>query len=353
MYSSPVTFTPAGAGNYSVSWSYFGKGGCGDASKAGYTPFFGVMSGDIAAGAGFGSGSCAEGNADIQSWNKNIAALPNYFGAGSSIGAWATGDITNFVSGMGLNGGVMAQSGHGLSFANASNGEGNTPPNYGGGFGSNSIACVNDYYGNASGAALGSGTTGTFAASDIPAAAGVYSFNANAGKTAGFTLTLGSAAAGADMTIPQGYTFNLYVYGNVYIKNNVKYGAYALTTVPRFNLYVDGNIYIDPAVTELHGVYMAQKSTSLPGNITTCADSVSATTEPYSACTNKLLVVGAMAAQGQLRLTRTHGNLVAVPAASVAAEPAETFQYSPEMWLNAPPLTGLRVKAYTSLPPVL
>jgi len=350
VYSNPVTFKPTGAGSYSVTWSYYGTTGCNDSSNASYTPYFGVLGGDVAAGAGFGNGSCNGATADIETWNTNTDATPNYFGGGSTLGALATGDITSFVSGMGLSdytSGTQTLLGHGLSFANTNNGKGNTPKNYGGGFGSNRIPCVADYYGTIASASP-TGVSSPVLGAPSGNAKDNYSFTGD--------LTIGDAVLHGAITIPAGRTITLYVKGNVSIESNIMYAGYGLTNVPRFNLYVQGNIFIDPKVTELHGVYIAQKSTTsatLKGDINTCAETITTTIEPYNTCTSKLLVVGAMAAEGQLQLMRTHGNLVGVPAAGVAAEPAETFQYSPELWLNAPPLTQLNPKAYTSLPPVL
>src|SRR6185369_8701856 len=126
----------------------------------------------------------------------------------------ATGDITNFVSAMGLGGGVAAQFGHGLSFANSSNGESNSPPNYGGGFGNGGLPCIPDYYGQANGTPV-AGSTFTW-----PAGTGTFNYYANSAEASGYLLTIGS---GSTITVPVGQTINLYVYGDVYIKNDIKY----------------------------------------------------------------------------------------------------------------------------------
>jgi len=318
------------------------------------TPYFQVSGGDISAGPGFGD-SCTEGTANIESWNQNTTNAPNYFGGSSVFGALATGSIKNFVSGLGLSGGAAAGSGHGLSFANASNGQTNSPANanYGGGFdygssGVASVPCIKDYYG-----------TKTAGANPIsgPITNAVFNGLANNKSYAvtpdvNGTVTLGDPAH-TPIRVAPGTTVTLYVQGNVYIDSNILYNTYGLTTVPRFNLYVQGSIYIDPNVTEIHGVYVAQKSSSgsYKGDIVTCAANPADSSEPYNTCKKQLLVAGAMAAEGHMRLTRTYGNLDAVP--GTPAAPAEIFQYSPEVWLNSPPLTGLSTKTYTSLPPVL
>ncbi|HSX31587.1 MAG TPA: hypothetical protein VLE99_06755 [Candidatus Saccharimonadales bacterium] len=352
-----TSFTPGptnNVGTYTVTWGIVGPLGninCGpETFEVAYTPFFAVMSGDVVAGTGFGNGSCSEDSADIKSWNNNTDRITNYFGAGSELGALASGDITNFVSGMGLTGGAGSQSGHGLSFANTGNGEANTPPNYGGGFGVGDLPCTADYYGTKATAGPTSEPSQLTPATLGGLASGNYTADPDPNPAIN-AVVLGNATHNP-ITIAAGKTVTLYVEGNVYIESNILYGAYTLATVPRFNLYVSGDIYIDPNVTELHGMYIAQASSTLGlnGNITTCADSAVATTEPYATCTKKLLVVGAVAAEGELRLARTHGNLVAVGA--TPAEPAETFQYSPELWLSSPPSSSSNIKAYTSLPPV-
>ncbi len=333
-------------GVYTVTWGITGPMAgvnCGPITfTVSYTPYFTVKGGDISAGPGFGNGSCTEVAANIESWNQNATNTPQYFGGSSVFGALATGSITNFVSGLGLAGAPGGQSGLGLSFANTNNPpQSDSPPNYGGSFGTGSVACVKDYYGTKASAGatpLGSSITSL--------SSGNYVGTPDAtGK-----VTLGN---GPPINVAPGTTVTLYVQGNVYIKSNILYSNYALSTVPRFNLYVQGSIYIDPSVTELHGVYIAQQSGVYKGDIVTCAANPADINEPYNTCKKQLLVVGAMAAQGHMRLTRTYGNLEAVPGNGTPAAPAEIFQYSPEVWLNSPPLTSLPIKAYTSLPPVL
>ncbi len=349
-----VNFGPTGAvGTYQIQWGMTGGAGsitCGGTNSTtfdvSYHPYFSVLGGDITAGPGFGDASCSGEDSDITSWNANSGS---YAGGGSQLGAIATGDITNFVSGLGLTGGAASHNGYGLSFSNAANIGG--AGNYGGQFGSDGIPCLNDAYSAANGTALGT----TFDATNIPGATGTYSFNANAAKAANFIFTLGSGTAGTTMTIPAGDTISIYVSGDVYIKNNIVYAPYSLTNVPRLNLYVSGNIFIDPKVTQLHGVYVAQKSSSSTGgDIDTCATSTTSITQPVATCSTQLTVVGAMEAEDQLALTRTYGNVTAVPASGIPAAPAETFQYSPELWLNVPSGSNkFDIKAYTSLPPVL
>jgi len=330
IYSDDVSFTPLAAGTYQVSWSYYGaSSGCNDSGDAGYAPYFRVQGGDIAAGPGFGTG-CSASSADITGLNTGETA---YAGAGSEIGAWATGTLTNFVSGLGLGGGAPTQSGSGLSFANTSGVGGGT---YGGNFTTAGLPCVTNYYAGATG--------GSWPGWSGVGGAGTHNFSVN---TAMLTLSGG-------MTLQPDTTVNLYVKGNVYIKDDITYASYTLGHTPRFNLYVSGNIYIDPNVSELHGLYVAQTGAPGSGDIDTCAAVAGSTITkslPYGRCKKDLAVDGSVMAQGKLILTRTFGNLVAVPGAP--GTPAESFTYGPELWLTGKGNGSLDTQAYTSLPPVL
>ena len=340
IYSDDVSFTPPLPGTFQVTWSYYGaSSNCNTRGDAGYAPYFSVQGGDIVAGPGFGAG-CSASPADIKALNTGP---PAYAGAGGEAATWATGTLTDFVSGLGLGGGAAPQSGSGLSFANTVGVGGGV---YGGSFPPAGMPCIPNYYTGATGMPVGT----TFDQAQIPSGAGVSDFTANAGKAANFTLTLGN---GGTLSLPAGRTVNLYVYGNVFIKHDVTYAPYALGQAPRFNLYVAGNMYIDPGVAELHGVYVAQTGAANTGNIDTCATmpaGVLTLSQSYGNCKFPLAVVGSVMSQGKLQLTRTLGNVVAAPGAPAA--PAEAFRYSPELWLT-PGSSSLDTQAYTSLPPVL
>jgi len=351
--TSTVSLGPTGnLGRYQIQWGTTGSQApisCGGATatfEVADRPYFSVEGGDIAAGSGFESDSCTTASADINGWNTNSDGSPSYAGAGSYLAALATGHITNFVSGLGLSGGAAAHDGYGLSLANTL---GTGAGQYGGQFGSGALPCVPDHY-----AAMpaGAAVTGAqFNGGDLPGTAGTYSFKANAGKAPNFTLHLASSGV---MTVPAGYTINLYVHGNVAIEHNLVYGSYNLGNVPRFNLYVEGNIYVAPSVTELHGVYVAQGSAAGSGIFNSCATVSGATvttTQSYGSCNKQLRVVGAVAAEGALQLTRTYGSVTA--AAGVPAAPAEIFQSGPELWLTGSQNNTFDVKTYSSLPPVL
>ena len=358
--TNPLSFTAPEAGMYQVNWQYYNSPTCHKSDKAGYTPFFNVQGGDIAAGVGFteGTGCDQSASADIIGWNKGSNT---YAGAGSYLGALATGNITDFVSGMGLSGGAATQSGHALSFTNTTN---IAAGGYGGQFvdasGNGVTPCLPDYYGNHSDGDPYAGTALNQADID-PYAGTAQALSANDdGSDPNYLLTIGSSGS---VSIPAGTTITMYVRGNVYIQNNIVYSPYTLDSVPRFNLYVSGNVYVNQGVTEIHGVYVTQvdpdaANPGTTGIFTTCAHDATSTSEQYATCNTRLKVVGAVASETELRMSRTHGTLTTTPDARVAggvvpAEPAELFEYSPELWLSAPTSGTIGAQTYTSLPPVL
>jgi hypothetical protein len=335
------------SGSYAITYGITGGTGavtCSGSFMVAYRPYFSVLGGDVSAGAGFGA-SCTETSADLKSWNLNSTSTPNYYGAGSEIGAWATGNINNFVSGMGLSGGAAADSGSGLSFGNDTNTGG---AGYGGNFGANAVPCLTDFYATrpTSPPSVSTGSLTSFAA--------VSSGSYDAPVDGSGTYTIGN---GSDITVAQdaagnGKQVTIYVAGNLYIKSNILYSYASLYQIPRINFYVKGDIYIDPNVTELHGVYMAQKiSGTSGGHMTTCSPGVVSTPQSYATCNKQLTIVGAAAAENGMRLDRTYGNLAAAP--GVTNQPAEVFQYSPELWLAQPIGPPFDYQAYTNLPPVL
>jgi hypothetical protein len=347
------------AGNYTISYGITGPVGavsCTDSFTVAYRPYVSVTGGDISAGSGFGA-SCSSANATINSWNTNTTTAPNYSGAGSQVLAWASGNITNFVSGVGLSGGAASGNGYGLSLSNTVNTGGAA---HGGQFGANAVPCMYDYYGNKPAGAPTLPVTTTGRMFDLTApgnSADIPSGSYIAGLDGSGTFTVGNGSA-QPITVRQdasggnGKQVDVYVDGNLYIKNNIIYNYSSLYTLPRLAFYVRGNIYIDPGVTELHGVFIAQKiSGTTGGYIYTCEPGVTTAARSYNDCKKQLKVVGSMDAENGLRLQRTWGNLTA--ASGVPAEPAEIFQYSPEMWLAQTPGGDFNYQAYTNLNPVL
>ncbi|HUB94068.1 MAG TPA: hypothetical protein VMB52_06210 [Verrucomicrobiae bacterium] len=396
IYSAIESFTPV-AGTYAITYNYPGNWSasspspCPGGDKVGYEPYFSVQGGDVAAGAGYGS--CSVTTASIRGSNTDaaLAPTPQYAGASAQLGAFAngTGSIKDFVTGTGLANAPppIALLGHGLSFANDTSIYPHSPspvapPTYGTGYGS--LPCQEDYYGTppASNVTVHSepGSTSQVLYTDSmwsTTGANAYQYSPTTQSvstlpTPADTLTLGATAddtksATNTITISANAQISMYVKGNVYITDNIKYAGYNLTNVPRFNLYVDGNVYISPYVHYLEGVYVAQECTTAAGPsvctgtatpattgiLNTCTDSSG--TETYSTCniTNSgdpfsLRVIGAASAQNELQLARTYGNIVT--ATGAPAQPAEVFEYSPELWLTAGTPS---IDAYTGLPPVL
>jgi hypothetical protein len=348
-----ASINPSGtgdAGTYSVTYGITGPVGAVDCSGSftvAYRPYVSVLGGDVSAGAGFG-GSCTSNSSNVNSWNLNTANTPNYYGGGSEIGAWASGNITNFVSGIGLAGGAASNNGYGLSFSNTTNTGG---AGHGGGYGTNAVPCMYDYYGNKPASLL---TLSTGSLTSFTSPTNITSGSYNAPTDGSGTYTMGN---GTDMTLGQdpagnGKQIDVYVNGNLYIKSNIKYSYTSLYQLPHINFYVKGSIFIDPNVTELHGVYIAQKTSGVVGGyLNTCAPGATFAAQSYATCNKQLKVVGAVAAENGLRLTRTFGNLATATGAS--NQPAEIFQYSPEMWLTQTLDKGYQYQSYTSLTPVL
>jgi hypothetical protein len=255
------------------------------------------------------------------------------------MGALATGNITNFVSGMGLAGGAGSAGGYGLSFANTSNISGT---GYGGNFGANDVPCMYDAYGN-----MPTGLASPPGGSPITAITTSDSYR----TTTDYVLGNGTPIVVGQDGSGQGISYTVYVRGNLYIQSNVTYNYGSIREIPRVNFYVQGNIYIDNDVTELHGVYVAQKQGASGGSIVTCTTTSAVAVQPFANCNRQLKVVGAMEAQGDIRMNRTYGSLIGT--AGVSADPAEVFQYSPELWLAQPADGRFEYQSYTSLPPVL
>lgn len=328
--SDPVNYTVGSAGTYTVRWILAGSVSttCTTTFTVKNQPFFSVVGGDIMAGTTVAdtTGVCAtSGSAgNITGLNSGSSA---YAGAGGEVGAWATGTIKNFVSGRGLSE-FATQSGHGISFANTS---AMSPGNYGGNYGQ--LPCTPDYYAKA----FGGGFPGFASITD----GGTHDYKV----TGPFTLTGGTLAAGN--------VVDLYVDGDVTINGDITYGAYNLSNVPRFNLIVSGTIYIAPAVSTLHGVYVAESNSggTAKGDIVTCGVS-GTTTVTYDQCKdNPLHMYGAVYAEGLMKMTRTSGTFASD--GSNPGTPAETFEYVPELWLYRSGQANLEDMSYVNLPPIL
>lgn len=361
-------------GNYPVDWGVTGpispidcgsktsnglpSGSCvGDCSinsevPVSNHPYFTVMGGDVAAGAGFGA--CAEDStAGITGWNDDGGS---YKGAGVQMAALALSDIKHFPSLLGIIGGGAEP--YGLSFANSGSGvTSDTTGDYGGQFGY--LPCLPDYVDSINTSTATPWTDDSdFGTSDTYTATG--------------PLTL---AGSAPIQLSPNTVINLQVNGDVYINNNITYDdSGGAGNYPRLNLYATGSIYIAPGVTQLHGLYVAQGTAAAselpsssasvpPGTFVTCASedvtqSIFTELTDFNDCsTNQLTVYGSVAAQS-LHLDRDSGDID-------NGGPAESFHFSPELWEGTPlcsaitsdPLctgaTSSDWDAVSSLPPTL
>lgn len=303
-------------------------------------PYMRVYGGDVSVGGGLATApdTCTNfATADIMSWNRG--PVYGYAGAGAQYGVFALRTITDFASALGNIAG-SAPAATGLTFANNSTDV--WMGDYGGNFGS--VSCITDYYSQkpTSLPNIGSLAPGT----------GTYE------STASTTFPGGTLNAGDRWTI--------YVDGDLRITGNIAFNTagWSIANMPFLKIVVRGNIYVSSAVTQLDGVYIAQRNGASGGTIYTCATgSPIAAPAPlangsfYSACANKLTVNGAFIANS-VEFLRTGGTLrnASTGETSTSGNISEVFNFSPAFWITQPAQTSGRVDNYdaiTSLPPVL
>lgn len=305
-------------------------------------PYLKVYGGDISAGNGLANASnaCTNNNdAAVVSWNLGAST---YNGAGTQYATYALDKIMEFSTAQGNAGGAPRPSG--LAFSNTNV----TAGTYGGNYGS--LPCIPDYY-----ARKPAGT-------------------ANLGGRTLSSLNSGAFAHSGELDLTSGNTINpgnriqLFVDGDVYITDDIKYaGNWSLGTMPLFELVARGNIYIDPGVGQLDGLYIAQKRTDgTKGNIYTCTTSANpylsehADTELYADCSNKLTINGAFVAN-QVQFLRTEGTIsdsTGDNTTTATSGAAEQFNFNPTLWIAQPPNSNPsgsagKYDAITSLPPIL
>lgn len=302
-------------------------------------PYVKAYGGDVSAGNGLvsSSGSCTQNpNAAIVSWNLEDAASN---GAGTQYAAMALDKITDFATAQGNGGGAPPPSG--LAFGNQSTNPGSGL--FGGSFGS--LPCIADYYGKK------------------PSTTSALGTNVS-------TLTTGAYSATGPVTLSGGNVnpnnrIQAYVDGDLYITNDITYvGSWSVDKMPLFELVVRGNIYIDKSVSQLDGVYIAQKQADgSGGTIYTCATSATpldpkADGSFYSTCKNKLTVNGTFTAN-QIQFLRTNNTVADGQSDTIgSSSAAEQFNFSPLLWVAQPQVTSgggtaNNYDAITSLPPIL
>ncbi len=383
--AGPVTAPATGAaGLFAISFGLSGASPvtCSGTVFVGYTPYFSVLGGDVAAGPDFGS-ACVSELSGIT--GENLGSSKGYYGATSQLGAFSLGQITGFATGTFSNtgtglgndasGGTAARP-YGLSFANTG-----TDPNnvFGTTFGKdpaddpadNPSFCVPDYAGNA---AAGTATTITgnvtvnqAYVNTTLAAGGTFIINGNL-QTSG-ALAFGGAGVPSRVI--------LVVNGDAYINSaTIQYANYnyvsgtsTVNNIPRFQLLVNGDIYIDKAASTLTGFYTAQSASGTGGHIYTCATgapsfqyltNIASDASPnaqqdanyYTDCSTQLTVYGSVAAM-HIELNRTAGNWRT--AGAITNIPAEKIVYTPELWLGSQSATSAGTGSFdaiTNLPPI-
>lgn len=300
-------------------------------------PYARVFGGDVSAGNDLAvSGTCVpNSNASVVGWSKRSPG--NYAGAGAQYGVFALGAIQDFASALGSPAGANAQAPEGLSFANTSTNT--TAGAYGGSFGT--LPCISDYY-----------ATKPDSPQPLPP-----NFN---------TMVTGSYEASGATTITGGVVdrnerIAVFVDGDLFINGNITYaaGSWTFAEIPSLRVIVRGNIYVARTVTQLDGLFVAQKTNGTTGNFYTCATGASALPlngALYNTCNTKLTINGAVVAN-QLHLLRTVGTLAQSSSSesSAANTASEVFNYSPAHWLRQPlePAPTPGYDAIISLPPIL
>ncbi len=316
-------------------------------------PYVSAFGADVMATNGF-VGACDSSNPGV------ISALfdtDRTHGSGAQFAALAMSQISQFASAKMRN--TVPQPTKGLTFANSGSSVANST--YGGGY--QSPSCTQDYFGQMPDATP---TTNNLA-SIINGSSGVYF------RDGGFVTDTGNN------TLSNGKDIALYVNGDVQLRRNVRYASDSWSNtgqIPSFYLVVSGDIYIDSSIERLDGIYIAQpRSDGTGGNIYTCASGAAAVvlSSAYDDCTTALQVNGAFIASNvflnryassSLRFGSPgefpyNSNETCEGGVSRSVCAAETFNFSPELYLTNPaiPSTGApgqsRYDSITSLPPIL
>lgn len=324
-----------------------------------YTKFLGN---DLYVGGNFGLSLCSN-SAEIKTFSKSPSP-GDIRGSSTQFAAYAMGQITDFAT-AGMDG-ATTPAGYGLSFANYYPGSASDrpiAPSYGGNFGGSN--CVHNYWADSTGLTPEPGSNNNY--------------NINLATSNGKHLLVPDDGivdlTAASQVIKNGQHIFIYVDGDIYISKNIQYeniGWANTKEIPALYVVARGNIYVGPGVTNLDGIYVAQKNGATGGIFNTCATSAgpfeNPTTngEPFlppdGVCNkNTLTVVGAVLAD-QIKLLRTKNSLRdSVPKEYNGANSAsEYFVFSPEIYManicdGAPSLCSQDQPndSITSLPPIL
>ena len=300
-------------------------------------PYLKAYGSDILAGVGFGNSCPAAPAANVTAFSRLVAG--NWVGAGTQLGAFASGNIVTFATSM-LR---TPASPTDRAFSNTS-----VP--YPGNFGAN--FCSDDFWASRSGSlAVGPNK-------NLTAMSGQYQIAPNQ------TLLISAA--------PLPRQFAVYIDGDVTIDKDIitsagPWASYA--NIPSVYIIARGNIYIAPTVKRLDGVYVAMPrfpavSLGTPadgGRIFTCTDNGSTPSSAvlYGACMQNTLTVNGAFAAKHVDFLRGKGTLRTAASAEVGTSGniAEVFNYSPDLFMTlaspSPRLTTGSYDSVISLPPAL
>jgi hypothetical protein len=185
--------------------------------------------------------------------------------------------------------------------------------------------------------------------------------------------------------ITPGDSQTIYVDGDAFITGDISYteeNEWTPSNIPQFRLIVRGNIYIGSGVTNLAGLYVAEKrDNNTGGNIITCSNPAGNGPMPinqiYTDCVQQLTINGSFIAHNKVILNRygnsslryvrpdtefpyTNNNIPCANNIQRGTCAAEVFNFSPEMYLGVPAdtkptssTTQGKYDSIISLPPVL
>lgn len=171
-----------------------------------------------------------------------------------------------------------------------------------------------------------------------------------------FTYGGGNLTVGANRIVPASTNLAIFVSGDLYIDQNITYGAHIASTSPKFVVVVQGNIYVGSNVSQLDGWYIAQPDNkNAQGEFWSCHDGSFRTlpTDQWvrQNCLTPLTINGAITAK-QVNLGR-----IDPVGTSLPATPSETVNYTPEMitggaFFGPQPSPGGQIQSLISLPPI-
>ena len=297
--SSPITLSQTNTYTITASLTYNGtaEGSCSNQLQVFVEPYMQVYGGDTLTGGTIGTCTSIVGNTNVaqivgQSFydtayhdvRTNVTG-PAQLGAGGTLANLALGDIDGFPSDSSL--GTGSTAGSTLSMANTTHTNGISQ--FGGDFQTNA-PCVYDYYANRP----SSDVTLSNATSIDLASLGKANSYMNYSVTGPVTLN----ASG-----PITNQFSIYVNGDVTISTSVTYANSGWNgTIPFVQIVSNGNINIDHNVSELDGLYFADKT------IYTCGDGAVGSATYYTTCDSALHVYGSFIAN-TVDFERTLGNV--------------------------------------------